>query len=108
MNLIKLYVRQFAEKYADAHGAQHLAELARTAKAIPPAVLASLTAKIAGLEACAVNWTLATLAEKIAEGHTNYGDATGFAQVLERDLEWPELMELAAVEVERKKREHLH
>ncbi|UWU76032.1 hypothetical protein N2603_39935 [Bradyrhizobium huanghuaihaiense] len=62
-------------------------ELARTAKAIPAVLLASLTTKLAGLVPHVVNWNLETLAEEIAEGHTNYGDATGFAQVLVRDLE---------------------
>jgi hypothetical protein len=43
----------------------------------------------------AVNWTLGTLAEEIADGCANYGDATGFARALDRDLDWPELMALA-------------
>lgn len=98
----------FTAKLADAPGAAHLTELAATAKTIPVPVLASLTAKMARLNPRAVNWTLATLAEEIADGCAHYGDATGFARALDRDLEWPELMGLAEAEVERKERGSVH
>ncbi|BBO06568.1 hypothetical protein SG09_59180 [Bradyrhizobium ottawaense] len=104
-NLLEQHFLHFAGKLADAPGAAHLAELAQTAKAIPAPVLASLTAKMARLNPRAVNWTLATLAEEIADGCVHYGDATAFARALDRDLDWPELLELASAEVERKERD---
>ncbi|MCK1620796.1 hypothetical protein IVA96_30340 [Bradyrhizobium sp. 159] len=61
----------------------------------------AVSTKMARLNPRAVNWTLATLAEEIADGCAHYGDATGFARALDRDLEWPELMALATGEVER-------
>lgn len=103
-NLFEQYFLHFAGKLADAPGAAHLAQLAATAKAIPVPVLASLTAKMARLNPRAVNWTLATLAEEIGGGCAHYGDATGFARALDRDLDWPELVELAVTEVERRGR----
>jgi hypothetical protein len=77
-------------------------------RTIPVPVLASLTTKMARLNPRAVNWTLATLAEEIADGCAHYGDATGFARALDRDLDWPELIELALGEVERKERGSVH
>jgi hypothetical protein len=63
---------------------------------------------MARLNPRAVNWTLATLANEIADGCVHYGDATGFACALDRDLDWPELMALAQAELERKERVSLH
>jgi hypothetical protein len=74
--------------------------LAASSKAIPESILASLTTKMARLNPRAVNWTLATLADEIADGCAHYDDATSFARALDRDLDWPELMALALAEVD--------